>query len=373
MRALSAVVISSLLAFCSPILAHPPGLSSAEVAIGPDGVKALLTFSVQDIESLMPLDRDLDAEVSADELEEAKTKLAPLAARALAITADGDPALPSVPARVSYDDKNNVHFHLAFRGGVESRIRTQSALLGLLPQGHRQFLSIKDADGRMLSEKMLDASEDFVSVALPGEENTLSSTEGTKPKSAERKSNTFLAFLRLGIEHILTGYDHLLFLFALLVVAPGLWFSVKIITAFTLAHSITLALAIFDLVQIPAEIVEPLIAATIIYVGVENLLRRAPPEGRWLLAFVFGLVHGFGFAGVLRELGVASGETGVMVPLLSFNLGVELGQLAVAVVLLPLIGRLRTKPMFTLRWVPACSVLVVLAGGYWLVERTWTS
>lgn len=372
MRALSAVAVSSLLAFCSPILAHPPGLSSAEIAIGPDGVSALLTFAVQDIESLMPLDRDLDAEVSAAELEEAKTELAPLAARALVITVDGHPALPALPARVSYDDKNNVHFQLALQGGVGSRIRVQSGLLGFLPQGHRQFLSIKDADGRMLGEKMLDASEDFATVALPGGENTLSVTEGTIPTSAERPSTTFMAFLRLGIEHILTGYDHLLFLFALLVVAPGFWSSVKIITAFTLAHSITLALATYELARIPAEIVEPLIAATIIYVGLENLLRRTPPKGRWLLTFVFGLVHGFGFAGVLRELGVASGEMGVVVPLLSFNLGVELGQLAVAAILLPLIGRLRTKPRFTLRWVPACSVLVVLAGGYWVLERTWT-
>lgn len=373
MRALSAVAVSSLLAFCSPVLAHPPGLSSAEVTIGLDAVKALLTFAVQDAESLMPLDRDLDAEVSADELEEAKTKLAPLAAQALAITADGHPTLPSVPARVSYDDKNNVHFHLAFGGEVKSWIRTQSTLLGSLPQGHRQLLSIKDADGRILSEKMLDANEDSVTVVLPGGENALSSTEGTRLNSFQRPSNIFLAFLWLGIEHILTGYDHLLFLFALLVVAQGLWSSVKIITAFTLAHSITLALATYELAHIPAEIVEPLIAATIIYVGAENLLRRAPPKGRWLLTFVFGLVHGFGFAGVLRDLGVASAQVGVMMPLLSFNLGVELGQLAVAAVLLPLIGRLRTQPMFTLRWVPVCSVLVVLAGGYWLVERTWIS
>jgi hydrogenase/urease accessory protein HupE len=373
LRALSAVVISGLLALCSPVLAHPPGLSSAEVIVDPDGLRAIVTFALQDIEALLPLDSDLDAEVSPEELEEAKTKLAPLAARALKIVTDGREVRPSAPGRISYDDKNNLYFHLTFEGPARSRIRVHSTLLPSLPKGHRQFLSIKAAGGRVLGEKMLDAKEDFVTLALPGRGTPPSGTEEVKRNSADHPPNIFLAFLRLGVEHILTGYDHLLFLFALLVVAQGLWSSIKIITAFTVAHSLTLALATFNIVMIPGAIVEPLIAATIIYVGLENLLRRTPPKGRWWLTFLFGLVHGFGFARVLRELGVASDGMGVAVPLLSFNLGVELGQIAVAAILLPLMARMRTTPVFTRRWVPACSALVVLAGGYWLVERTWMS
>jgi HupE / UreJ protein len=104
---------------------------------------------------------------------------------------------------------------------------------------------------------------------------------------------------------------------------------------------------------------------------VENVWKHGDPHGRWLLTFAFGLIHGFGFASVLREMGVGAQAGGVAMPLLAFNLGVELGQIAVAAVVLPLIWKFRTKPVFVQRWVPACSVLVALAGAYWFVQRVW--
>jgi hydrogenase/urease accessory protein HupE len=119
--------------------------------------------------------------------------------------------------------------------------------------------------------------------------------------------------------------------------------------------------------------VEPLIAASIVYVGVENLVQRGAPKGRWLLTFTFGLVHGFGFASVLRELGVASGTSGIVVPLVSFNLGVEVGQIAVAALVLPVVWKLKRRPSFIPRYVPACSILIALAGGCWLIERVLPS
>jgi hydrogenase/urease accessory protein HupE len=182
---------------------------------------------------------------------------------------------------------------------------------------------------------------------------------------------SFAGFLKLGVEHILTGYDHLLFLFALLIVTRNFMSALQVITCFTLAHSITLGVAAFDLVQVSSRIVEPLIAVTIIYVGVENIWKHGDPHGRWLLTFAFGLIHGFGFASVLREMGVGAQAGGVAMPLLAFNLGVELGQIAVAAVLLPLIWKLRTKLVFVQRWGPACSVLVALAGAYWFFQRVW--
>ncbi|MGH8612027.1 MAG: HupE/UreJ family protein [Gammaproteobacteria bacterium] len=220
----------------------------------------------------------------------------------------------------------------------------------------------------MLVEHMADGDGWSLDIARDG--GITFRAHEDRPNGSEPTPGTFGAFLRLGVEHILTGYDHLLFLFALLIVSPGLWPSIKIITAFTLAHSITLGLATFDIVAVPSAIVEPLIAATIVYVGVENLVRREAPRGRWFLIFIFGLVHGFGFAGVLRELGVGSGDLGIALPLFSFNLGVELGQLTVAACLLPLLARMRARPGLALRWVPVSSLLVVIAGGYWLAERT---
>jgi hydrogenase/urease accessory protein HupE len=175
----------------------------------------------------------------------------------------------------------------------------------------------------------------------------------------------------MGVKHIWTGYDHLLFLFGLLIVTHNFSSSIKIITCFTVAHSITLAVATLDLVHISSRVVEPLIALSIVYVGIENLLRGGAPKGRWLLTFGFGLIHGFGFASVLRELGVGSNGTSIAVPLVSFNLGVEIGQIVVAGLLLPLIWQLRARPIFVRRWVPAGSILVALLGSYWFIERVW--
>ena len=178
-------------------------------------------------------------------------------------------------------------------------------------------------------------------------------------------------FVRLGVEHIWTGYDHLLFLFALLAVCASFRASVRVISCFTLGHSLTLVLATLDWVNVPARFAEPLIAASIVYVGVENLVRRgSEPRGRGALTFGFGLIHGFGFASVLRELGVGVNGSGLALPLFSFNLGVELGQIAIAAVVLPLLWQLRKQEWFLRRGVPAISALVALAGLYWLVART---
>jgi hydrogenase/urease accessory protein HupE len=181
----------------------------------------------------------------------------------------------------------------------------------------------------------------------------------------------FAPFVRLGVEHIWTGYDHLLFLLALLAVCASFRASVRVISCFTLGHSLTLALATLDWVNLPSRITEPLIAASIVYVGVENLLGRgAEPRGRGVLTFGFGLIHGFGFASVLRELGVGVNGSGLALPLFSFNFGVELGQIVIAALVLPLLWQLRKWEWFLRLGVPAISALVVLAGLYWLIART---
>ena len=180
----------------------------------------------------------------------------------------------------------------------------------------------------------------------------------------------FWPFLRLGIAHIWTGYDHLLFLFGLLVACRSFRSIVVIISCFTVAHSVTLALATLNIVRIPGGLVEPMIAATILFVGLENLVRQgAEPRGRWALTFAFGLIHGLGFANVLRGLGVGSNGHGVALPLFSFNLGVEIGQVTIAVIVLPVIWQLHKLPVFERRGVPVLSGIVAAMGLYWLVER----
>jgi hydrogenase/urease accessory protein HupE len=233
-----------------------------------------------------------------------------------------------------------------------SRLAVRSAIANRLARGHRQLLSIRRDDNSLLVQRMLDANTDGVG------DLGLAST----------RADTTLQFFVLGIHHILGGYDHLLFLGALLLVARGVRGVVTTLTAFTVAHSLTLGLAVTGVVTMPARIVEPLIAASIVYVGLENLLRQQPPP-RWKLTFGFGLIHGFGFAGALRELGIGSSGLAVALPLGSFNLGVEAGQIAVALATLPLLWALRAQPALSIRVTSACSILVVFAGSCWLIER----
>jgi hydrogenase/urease accessory protein HupE len=176
----------------------------------------------------------------------------------------------------------------------------------------------------------------------------------------------FWRFLRLGIEHIFTGYDHIAFLIGLLLLGGRLLELVKIVTAFTVAHSITLALAALNVFAPSPRIVEPLIAASIVFVGVENLwaLRRhaadAALKHRWMVTLAFGLVHGFGFASVLRGLDLPRNV--LATGLVSFNLGVEVGQVCIVVVALPIVRKLQ-------RFSASLSAIVALLGAFWLVQR----
>jgi hypothetical protein len=176
----------------------------------------------------------------------------------------------------------------------------------------------------------------------------------------------FTGFVRLGMEHILTGYDHLLFLFALLAGAANFWQVLGIASMFTIAHSITLSLAVLELVHAPSAVVEPLIAVSIIWVAIENLLGAGDLWRRLAVTFVFGLVHGLGFADALSPLALTGWP--LVDALAGFNLGVELGQIIAIALVLPVmlvISRL-TAPVLIYRY---ASLAVAAAGAYWLVER----
>jgi hydrogenase/urease accessory protein HupE len=213
-----------------------------------------------------------------------------------------------------------------------------------------------------LGQKLLRPDDSLLEIPITEEAEAL----GTPPLPS------FGRYLWLGIEHILTGTDHLLFLLGLLVVCRRVRSVAIVVTCFTLAHSLTLGLAALELVRWSPRIVEPLIAASIVLVGIENLLRRSEPDGpwvsRWVVAFGFGLIHGLGFAGALQQLGLGAYGTSVLGPLLAFNLGVELGQLSVAGVVLAVSWRLPRAGRLA-RWPQLVSLLVVGLGLFWLVER----
>lgn len=355
----SKLLLALLLLNASWGYAHPPGLSSVDVQLGAGHLTATITFALQDIEAFAPMDSDLDAEVSDSEREASKPAVARLLAEQFIVSADNTSLVPDPATSVAYDDQNNAQVELRFSITPSHQLSLQSKLLRLLPEGHKEFVTVKNSAGQILSEKMLGRADDKLNINLANGE-----------QQAGNGDSTFVEFLKLGVEHIVTGYDHLLFLFALLAVTHSFWPAIRIITFFTIAHSITLALASLNLIDLPASFVEPFIAATIVYVALENIIRGDHPKGRHWLTFGFGLIHGFGFASVLRELDIASGDSGILLPLLSFNLGIESGQIGVAAVVLPIIWQLNNRLNTSQLFLRGGSLLVALVGFFWFLERT---
>jgi hydrogenase/urease accessory protein HupE len=176
-------------------------------------------------------------------------------------------------------------------------------------------------------------------------------------------------YMVAGMEHIFTGYDHICFLIAVMVWARTLWPVVKIVTAFTVAHSITLSLTALGIVRIPSAVIEPAIAATIVYVAVENFFSR-DVQRRWRDTFCFGLIHGFGFASALQEFGLP--KNALVPALASFNVGVEIGQIVIVSLALPVL--LWLDRIFAARGRDAAlaytaSGAIVVLGSYWFLDR----
>lgn len=191
-----------------------------------------------------------------------------------------------------------------------------------------------------------------------------------QPEEVASSSTTdgWLSFFVLGMNHILSGYDHLLFLFSLLIARQTFKQYAGTITAFTIAHSITLALTVIGVIHISSRIVEPAIALSICYVALDNLIRKKVSY-RWVLTFFFGMIHGMGFADILTEMNIPKSE--LAVDLISFNVGIETVQVIIVAVMLPALALLY-------RWkhsrhvAVACSAAALILGGLWLVERVFS-
>jgi hypothetical protein len=204
-----------------------------------------------------------------------------------------------------------------------------------------------------------------------------------KPGQGSRQ-HQLLTYLTEGIWHIWIGFDHILFLVALLLPAvvirregrwapveagrPALLQVVKVVTAFTVAHSITLTLAALDFISLPSRLVESVIAASVVVAALNNV-KPIFQERRWAMAFAFGLIHGFGFASVLGDLGLPQGAK--LLALVGFNLGVEVGQLAIVAALFPLAFLLRSTRFYLRGVLIGGSLLIAVLALAWLIERAF--
>jgi hydrogenase/urease accessory protein HupE len=261
-----------------------------------------------------------------------------------------------------------IELFLVFPRQAGATLRARAAYFDVVKDMRPGLLVVADKDRRLLASAMLTNEAPDAEVPLD-----LAATRATARTTARAAAHPagagFGRFVRMGVEHILTGYDHLLFLCALLLSMRRVRSMLGIVTAFTLSHSVTLALAAFDIVLIPSSIVEPLIAASIIAACVANLVRREQALDRYWMAACFGLIHGFGFAGALREATLAQTGAALLLPLAGFNLGVEAGQLLVAALLIPLLLLARRQATIARYALPALSTAIILVSSYWLLER----
>jgi len=246
--------------------------------------------------------------------------------------------------------------HLLYRCPREVKdLSITSGLFLDLDETHTQFarLATFDEPGTSLREAVLKASN--MSFHIPDVRS-----------GGSASSDRALSFFKLGIEHLLTGYDHILFLLTVIIVM-NLLDTIKAVTAFTVAHSLTMALAFLQLVSLPSSIVEPLIALTIIYVSVENILTTNVRK-RWLLTGLFGLVHGLGFVGALKAITVSRDE--LLLSLFSFNIGIEAGQLLVILISVPALRYLRTRA-WGRRFCHGFSQGTAALGTVWFIQRVF--
>lgn len=206
----------------------------------------------------------------------------------------------------------------------------------------------------------------YANLLAPGAAETIELSAGAIPASADE---TILRYTKLGFDHILPkGLDHVLFIIGLFLLSARLKPLLVQVTAFTLAHSVTLAMGVLGWVAIPGSIVEPLIALSIVFVAVENIFTRNLHRWRMAIVFGFGLLHGLGFAGVLRELSIDTGQFAAS--LIGFNIGVELGQVAVVLMCYAAVGYwFGTRGWYHARIVVPASLVIALVAGYWFFER----
>ena len=340
----------------APAAAHPAPFSFVDVRIQSTTIELEVVVHAFDVAyelAIQPPNRVLEP----GGLGTRAARLAALIGERLEITVDGrrvaveawsDPE--PLPERQSVSLRGRVELE-----GEPGRIDVEAVMFPYDPQ-HQTFVNVYD-EGELTSQAILGGG-------APRYEYFVGSRQGTFA--------VIQKFVPQGIHHILIGPDHLLFLIGLLLLGGSLRRLLMVITAFTIAHSITLALAVLDLVSPPGSVVEPIIALSIVYVGADNLLVRGGRDMRVWIALVFGLIHGFGFASVLREMGLPSGALGWS--LFSFNFGVEIGQVAVAVVVASALTALRARSeMVGRRLAIAGSVGVIAAGTYWFVERVFFS
>lgn len=362
----------ALLTASLPALAHKPSDSYLTIQAKEDQLAIRWDIALRDLDYVLQLDRDGNGELTWGEVRQRAGDITRYATGHLAAIAAGkDCAIqPSGPLLLDHHS-DGTYAVLALSAdcpGLKEGLKLRYSLLFDVDPTHRGLVQWIPPGGTASQPLVFsgDSAEQNLQVEAPSAWQTLQQ------------------YVTEGIWHIWLGYDHILFLLSLLLPAvlmrvagdwqpaaslrKSLWEVLKVVTAFTLAHSITLSLAVLGFVSLPSRFVESTIAASIIVAALNNL-RGTIEKKRWVMAFVFGLIHGFGFASALADLGLPQGA--LALALVGFNLGVEIGQAAIVVVFVPVAFALRRTLFYRHGVLTFGSILVALIAAYWFVQRAF--
>jgi hypothetical protein len=353
-------LLALLLALCAgSAYAHKPSDSYLALQADAAGVSGQWDIALRDLEHAIGLDADGDGAITWGELRARQAAVTAYAVARLALRAGGE-ACALKPGALQFDTHTD--------GGYAVLPFSAECGAGALEIEYTLFADLDPTHRGLLKARL--GNQNLTAVLGPDRPRLALAVGGVTPLAQ------FLDYAREGVWHIWIGFDHVLFLLSLLLPAvlgaqrfpPALWEVVKVVTAFTVAHSITLALAALAVIELPSRLVESAIALSVVLAALNNLF-PVVERGRWVAAFVFGLIHGFGFASVLADLGLP--RDSLLLALVGFNVGVELGQLAIVAAFLPLAFALRSTWFYRRLVFAGGSAAIVLVASLWLVERVF--
>jgi hypothetical protein len=364
MRAL----LLALLLAAGSAQAHKPSDSYLSVSVGEAGVRGQWDVALRDLEFALGLDKDGNGEITWGELKAKRGEVEGFVLSRLKILGDGKACLLS-PAEFLVDEHSDgayavLRFGADCGSGEPQSLEIAYSLFFDIDPTHRGLLRFERGGGTQTA-------------VLSPERPRLVLRAGESSPLAQ-----FFDYLREGVWHIWIGFDHILFLISLLLPSvlilrsktwspaerfrDTFWDVFKVVTSFTIAHSITLSLAALSVIALPSRLVESTIALSVVLAALNNLWPMVA-ERRWAVAFAFGLIHGFGFASVLADLGLP--QNALLLALVGFNLGVEVGQLAIVCAFLPVAYALRRTWLYRRLLFTAGSAAIALVAAIWLAER----
>lgn len=340
--------------------AHPTALSYLELELQREQVKVSFDLPAVDLADALDLDAHKNHRIDASDIDERQTVLTDWLGSSLRVLGDGTPCRAERGTSALHEPALLTIKAVFVCDRPPKDVAITARFAEAIGDGFKTF--VRFTGGGLTAQTLITSRDPSTSFSV---------TSSAAPLS------TVVRFIGLGMEHIFTGYDHILFLLALLMLGGGVRRIIMVATAFTAAHSITLSLAALGKVTLPSRFVESAIAASIAYIAVENFLHAAPTPGkepfvlrwRWAITFFFGLVHGFGFASALGDLGLTRSE--LPIALACFNVGVEIGQIVIIALAYPLLTYVGRTSWYRPRGVYVGSSIVFSIAIYWFSLRAF--